>query len=448
MSDIQPIVIPNEFEGGTTARADKINQNFEEFRDKVNEALLTLNHDDDKLSGIDDGAQINIIEVIEVDGIAQPVVNKTANIPVQDKINVETARAQAAEDALDNTKIDKSIAGEAGTLLQAITIKEDDASTVIVTGWSCDVNEASDPIPTDVALPIVDEDKAGVAPASLFNQVLTNTQELTILKNDAVAVELESEYPTQDELNEAYEDAAGLPVTNGAALFDITFQIRYGYYANISTWVKTSNAGGATTISIATNNILGIVKGSTSPGQNFVETDGTTSLNGYDDIITGISNLDTGKVDKNGTDSLMSEDEHNKLAGIEAGAQVNVNLPLLMTISMMYTLEGNDALNWTLAGLYESANDKPVLFEIDVGAYQFDQIVDVWGSINSSAIQTNWTVLPPSYGAITILDGDNNGGGLAGRKGIGFDFYSSKVVNTGTQVQPRNVRQLLYFRTF
>jgi len=36
-----------------------------------------------------------------------------------------------------------------------------------------------------------------------------------------------------------------------------------------------------------------------------------------------IDQLDENKVDKNGTDSLMSEEEHNKLEGIEDGAQVN-----------------------------------------------------------------------------------------------------------------------------
>jgi hypothetical protein len=313
-------------------------------------------------------------------------VNRTVDIPVQAKINVETARAQAAEDALDNTKIDKSIAGEAGTLLQAITIKEDDASTVIVTGWSCNVNEASDPIPNDIPLPIVDETKAGIAPAGLFNQVLTNTQELTILKNDAVAVELSSETPTQDELNDAYTTAAGQPVTNGAALFDITYQIRYGYYGNISQWVKTSGSGGGTTVSIATNNSLGIVKGSASDGQCFVETDGTQSLNGYDDIIADISNLQTGKVDKVSGKGLSANDytdaEKAKLAAVSPNSGYN----LLDYKSTDHILEDDEAVGWTLQGqIIDKENCEQALdiIEYDFNRATLQNIIFTLSNINN-----------------------------------------------------------------
>jgi hypothetical protein len=77
----------------------------------------------------------------------------------------------------------------------------------------------------------------------------------------------------------------------------------------------------------ATNTTLGVVKGSISAGQMFVETDGSMSMNGYDGIITDISNLsgtvDT-KVDKVAGMGLSSNDytsnEKTKLAGIAEGA--------------------------------------------------------------------------------------------------------------------------------
>lgn len=56
---------------------------------------------------------------------------------------------------------------------------------------------------------------------------------------------------------------------------------------------------------------------------NYVHTD-----NNYDatakGIVDGITTALSGKVDKNGTDSLMTADEHTKLSGIAAGAEVNV----------------------------------------------------------------------------------------------------------------------------
>lgn len=46
----------------------------------------------------------------------------------------------------------------------------------------------------------------------------------------------------------------------------------------------------------------------------------TTATN----LVDAVNELNSGKVDKNGTDSLMTAAEHTKLSGIESGAEVNV----------------------------------------------------------------------------------------------------------------------------
>ena len=74
------------------------------------------------------------------------------------------------------------------------------------------------------------------------------------------------------------------------------------YYSNTELWTDI----GLDTVQQASQSVKGIVQGSSVNGKVFVEADGTMSLNGYDNLVNGISNLD-GRVDVTESDITALE---------------------------------------------------------------------------------------------------------------------------------------------
>jgi len=81
---------------------------------------------------------------------------------------------------------------------------------------------------------------------------------------------------------------------------------------------------------------------------NYVHTD-----NNYTDadraIVAGVTSALSNKVDKHGTDSLMTADEHTKLANIATGAQVNV-LEGVQVNGTDLTIDANKKVNVVISG--------------------------------------------------------------------------------------------------
>ena len=86
----------------------------------------------------------------------------------------------------------------------------------------------------------------------------------------------------QEVLQTAYEDASGEPgaPADGATLIDLDSNTTYIWYASTSTWEER----GSDTVSVASNTLLGVVKGDPeeTPGKVYVETDGSMSVLGWD----------------------------------------------------------------------------------------------------------------------------------------------------------------------
>lgn len=142
---------------------------------------------------------------------------------------------------------------------------------------------------------------------------------------DASYVHTDNNYTTTEK-----DKLAGLSNANNA-----TITITQGGTTKGSFTTNQSNnatialdAGGSTTVSIATNSTPGIVQGdATTDGKVFVESNGTMSLNGWDDLSADVSNnianiasLQSGKVDKVTGKGLSTEDyttaDKNKLANL------------------------------------------------------------------------------------------------------------------------------------
>jgi hypothetical protein len=197
---------------------------------------------------------------------------------------------QALQQEIEETKIDKAAAGDPGTFLQSVTVKEATSNGVIVTKWSRNVNTPGDPIPADMALPVASEEQAGVMPAESFSQVGENTVRISALEGRALhySVTLDSASPSQEDLQEAYEEVseeAG-EAPDQVTLDDTAFGKSYTWYQTSGEWKDR----GASTITQFTNSSMGIVKGDNAEGKVFAEEDGTGSVVGWDALKTQISN--------------------------------------------------------------------------------------------------------------------------------------------------------------
>lgn len=152
---------------------------------------------------------------------------------------------------------------------------------------------------TEVTLPVSSRLQAGVMNSATYATLDELGNRVTALESNTATylVTLPNDNPTQAEINSAYQTAyptAPFPPLDGCTVIDQEKQLFYRYVKNGNLWIKTTGF----TISQWTNNTLGTVKGSTTPGQIQAETDGTGSLVGYDAIISNISTLTT-QVDAN-----------------------------------------------------------------------------------------------------------------------------------------------------
>lgn len=143
---------------------------------------------------------------------------------------------------------------------------------------------------TEVILPVSSRLQAGVMNSATYATLDELGNRVSALESNTVTylVTLPNDNPTQAEINSAYQTAyptAPFPPNDGTTVIDQGKQLFYRYVKNGNLWIKTSGF----TISQWTNNTLGTVKGSTTPGQIQAETDGTGSLVGYDAIISNIS---------------------------------------------------------------------------------------------------------------------------------------------------------------
>ncbi|MFV0485351.1 MAG: hypothetical protein ACK5MU_03980 [Candidatus Saccharimonadales bacterium] len=161
---------------------------------------------------------------------------------------------------------------------------------------------------TQAVFPTANETEAGMMNAATFLGLEQAKNDIVSLKNEAFAANGVPEIYTQTDITNAWIAASGqTTVINGAVLWDIDNQRRFGYYGTSSgeEWILTNSGGGSTPIANFTNSVPGLIKGSASEGQVFAEADGTGSVNGYDTLKSSVSTntsdisaLSSGKLDK------------------------------------------------------------------------------------------------------------------------------------------------------
>lgn len=206
--------------------------------------------------------------------------NNTANVALR---QVNSAYNRATEALNGVSRVEQQVEDSVIGLTDIVN-----GSTVTIVG---NKNSGAS---TEVTLPVSSRLQAGVMNSATYATLDELGSRVTALESNTVTylVTLPNDNPTQAEINSVYQTTyptAPFPPNDGTTVIDEGKQLFYRYVKNGNLWIKTTGF----TISQWTNDTLGTVKGSTTPGQIQAETDGTGSLVGYDVMVANIaSNTD------------------------------------------------------------------------------------------------------------------------------------------------------------
>ena len=224
-------------------------------------------------------------------------INKnTSKLKEQEKditaLKTKTNDSAAAIKALEDEVGPETVAGTIQYRLQDIdtklptAIKEvemiADASTVTHKATHISGTAESD------ALPVVSRTQAGIMSASVYaameDVIANNTSRISVLEQSALTYDISglvSADPTNAEISAAFQQKyPNIPIQPGIRVADYN-NAHFWQYGN-NMWILLTQIN----IQTATNDSLGIVKGSNTNGKVFVETDGSMSLKGYDALVS------------------------------------------------------------------------------------------------------------------------------------------------------------------
>ena len=237
-----------------------------------------------------------------------------ADTNLQNAINNEAGTRSTTDTSLQNQI--NSVKSTADTAIQPsdinVSVVSDvsvgtNSSTTTVELEAGKVNLADHTTATSyITMPVASTSQAGIMNKATYDAITANANNIEALLNGAVAVTGLAASPSQQDITDAWETETGLTtLINRAGVYDIDNDKVWTYYTNTATWYAASNTA-QVTINTFTNSSEGTIKGSTSDGQIFAESDGTGSVNGWDTLSSAVSG------------------NTSKLSTIAQGAEVNV----------------------------------------------------------------------------------------------------------------------------
>ena len=212
----------------------------------------------------------------------------------------ETARI-AAEEAQAEAEYARDDVAEMITQMGNVPVVKGNSFAATGTGVTQTLNkvniktgaETSETVP----MPIANGESAGLMTPEQVAAIEALESRVGGLENQNVRLSYTaSGTPTAAEIR-AFVIAAGYTDTDKWASIGVVVSATnhiWRYYSNTQTWTDI----GIDTVQQASQSVKGIVLGSSTNGKVFVEADGTMSLNGYDALVSGISNLQSGLATK------------------------------------------------------------------------------------------------------------------------------------------------------
>ena len=252
------------------------------------------------------------------------------------------------------------------------------------------------------ALPVVSRDQAGIMSASVYaameDVIANNTSRISVLEQSALTYDISglvSADPTNAEISAAFQQKyPNIPIQPGIRVADYN-NAHFWQYGN-NMWILLTQVN----IQTATNDSLGIVKGSNTDGKIFVETDGSMSLKGYDSLVSKdathdskIGTLEAGLGNANARIDATNTNVANNAADIvTANGNISTNTNDINGLKgRMATAEGQIATHETKINQHtQSING----LTTDVNALQTSK-------------QSNWHVTNRTIQSIITFDGNN-----------------------------------------
>ena len=249
------------------------------------------------------------------------------------------------------------------------------------------------------ALPVVSREQAGIMSASVYaameDVIANNTSRISVLEQSTLTYDISglvSADPTNAEISAAFHQKyPSIPIQPGIRVADYD-NAHFWQYGN-NMWILLTQIN----IQTATNDSLGIVKGSNTDGKVFVETDGSMSLKGYDALVSKdathdskISTLETGLGNANARIDATNTNVANNAADIvAANGNISTNTNDINGLkNRMATAEGQIATHETTIDQHtQSING----LTTDVNALQTSK-------------QSNWHVTNRTIQSIITVD--------------------------------------------
>lgn len=283
---------------------------------KLEETTQNLSTLTDTVNGIDN-------DVTKLEGVVadETDARREADANLESQITQANATVSSIQTNLDQE-------------VEQTTAFTNNDSTVEVTHGRVNLktNETSS---TTEALPVASSTDAGIMNAATYNAIQNNSEDVDSIMNGAVALSDLPATPTQADLTDQWKTATGKSeLINRASIYDVTNKKLWYYYTNTNTWYSVgASEGSSVQVNQATNDSLGIVKGSTNPGQNFIEADGSMSVVGWDSLLARIATLENNATKLYNEYSTSTDGANtaafinNKLNGdvIEIGRNANAN---------------------------------------------------------------------------------------------------------------------------
>ena len=138
-----------------------------------------------------------------------------------------------------------------------------------------------------IPFPIASSVQTGMMNAQTYAGIVNLTARVDKLEASKTVyyVTFSSTSPTDSELTSLFTTVSGRAPVAGDYLTDIAKSLTYGY--NGTNWIKVETSAD---IPVFTSETPGLIKGSTADGTVAAETDGTGSVNGWDNVKTTLSN--------------------------------------------------------------------------------------------------------------------------------------------------------------
>ena len=176
----------------------------------------------------------------------------------------------------------------------------------------------------NIPLTVASHDKAGVMNSATFDAVASNSAAVETILSGMVAITGLSASPSQSDLTSAWETATGrTQLTNRAQILDVDNSKYWTYYTNTELWYPaTADIEGS--VSTFTNSTEGTIKGSTTVGQVYAESNGTGSVNGWDTLSAQVADNTANKL---GTAKLTANGGITKTT-TGSGANTTVNMAI------------------------------------------------------------------------------------------------------------------------